>query len=534
MNIENIQKLVKLISNTIDGNEKIATPILVSKLAKYVEKYPSDQTIGGIYTILSKMEQNNKLFIKRSELNDLYKRLYSRNTKFADLFSEEMGYIEKTASPKLYNRDDTQEPLKYESEDKVLSNALSGIFEKNAILKQYSQPLADEAKKMVGLALDAWNLNPNSIEVEAGNERFLVIKANYETPKGLTSFYVPIEITNNKVSEAEMFMGNSGPQELNNVNIKKYLTSKAGDKLKVTGSGILEVLVKSANNNREISSAELALIRLNSSRKNQSEFFEGNIVGQKVAEASKKEVNLPKYEDVFSFEKQFTTPTGIANFKFGNKVSLARDNIVRDLNSFGYKNPQINVNKVTDDTIYYSVSLDGGKLGFTVPIKVGNSINKANILICNGSIEEFSKEGINNLYINNKNDYKAAAVASPLFGLKNEDLLNNIRLAVAEGNNSKAEDALNIIANSGDEMAYGIGLKLLSRGLAEGKPEPKEDCKCTMVVKSNTSQYPICGHTGLPINKVYQDKHGNCRPLYRRGEDETYEGATFMNAKIFG
>jgi hypothetical protein len=55
-----------------------------------------------------------------------------------------------------------------------------------------------------------------------------------------------------------------------------------------------------------------------------------------------------------------------------------------------------------------------------------------------------------------------------------------------------------------------------------------------MIVKSSSSEHPVCGHTGLPIHKVYQDDGGNCRPLYRRGMDETYEGASFMNAKIFG
>ena len=60
------------------------------------------------------------------------------------------------------------------------------------------------------------------------------------------------------------------------------------------------------------------------------------------------------------------------------------------------------------------------------------------------------------------------------------------------------------------------------------------ETKCSKMIKSAVSEYPVCSHTGLPINKVYQDKDGHCRPLFRKGMDETYEGATFINAKIFG
>jgi hypothetical protein len=54
-----------------------------------------------------------------------------------------------------------------------------------------------------------------------------------------------------------------------------------------------------------------------------------------------------------------------------------------------------------------------------------------------------------------------------------------------------------------------------------------------MIVKNAHSSHRICGHTNLPLHKVYQDKEGNCRPLYRKEMDETYQGAYFLNSKIF-
>ena len=111
-------------------------------------------------------------------------------------------------------------------------------------------------------------------------------------------------------------------------------------------------------------------------------------------------------------------------------------------------------------------------------------------------------------------------------------LIQNIKVAVAEGNLTKAEDALNILSQSNDPKAHLMGFQAFMQGLSGHKVEAEQEC--SMVIKNATSEHPICAHTGLPIHKTYRDKDGNCRPLYRRGMEEGYEAATFMNHKIFG
>lgn len=536
MSLDKIQKLVSSLAKTVDDNQKIATPVLAIKLARCLEAYPHDQTIGAMSRVIDKMASNNTLFIKKADLRSLYNKLYSRNTKFAELFNDELGNIEIATTPKIYERDEaTQQVNAYEIADPILANALNSVFDKFTPLKMYDQNLANKAKLSVFSTLDAWNLKPTSLSVDDGSDKFLVIKADYETPKGVTSFYVPLEISNNKISEASIFMGNLGPQELNNTNIKKYLTINAGVKLKINASSILSVLNKAASENREISDVEIALIKLNAIRQGKSEFFQNQIVGQKVSEVVVKDVELPKYGEFVSFEKTFTTPYGLASFKFGDdKVKIARENVTRELLSFGYKNPQVTVLGHDEASIFYGVSLDAGRVAFTVPVKLGNGkFIKPNLMLCNGSVSTFDKNGINQLYINNQTDFKVAAAASPQFGLKPSDLINGIKKSVAEGNTAKAEDALNVLANIGDEKAYAVGFQAFVQGLSSTVVESTE-CKCNMMIKNSSSEHPICGHTGLPIHKVYQDKDGNCRPLYRKGMDETYEGASFMNSKIFG
>jgi hypothetical protein len=535
MSLNKIQQLVSSLAKSVDDNERIATPVLAAKLTNALNDYPSDQTLGAMSRVIGKMAANNTMFIRRADLKQLYTKLYSRNTKFADLFQSELGQVSSLQGAKTMERDEAVQVNPYEVGDQILANALQSVFDKHLPVKMYSQPLADRAKVSVSTTLDAWNLRPTKLEVSDGNDKFLVIRADYETPKGLSSVYVPVEIHKNQIVEASVFMGNSGPQELNHSSLKSYLTTYAGTKLAIDGTAILGVLTDATTEGREVSDAEIALTKLNASRQGKSDFFANQIVGQKVAEASSKDVQLPKYNELESFEKKFGSARGQAEFQFGVEVvKMAREHIARELVGYGHKNPQVVVNKTEDNTIFYSVALNGGRVGFTVPVKVaGGKITKPSFLLCNGAITSFSQEGINELYVNNATDYRAAAVASPQHELTAGDLLNNIRKAIAEGNHSAAEDALNVLSNNGNGQDYMTGLQLYMGGLSQ-KKEASPEVTCSMMLKNSTSEHPICGHTGLPVHRVYQDKDGNCRPLYRRGMDETYQGAVFNNSKIFG
>lgn len=533
MSLDKIQQLVGSLAKSVEDNERIATPVLSAKLTKAVEAYPGDQTIGAMYRVIGKMASNNTMFIRRAELKALYSKLYSHNTKFAEVFSEELGQVEQLATPTFSNRDDSSVLNQYQVGDSVLANALSSVFDKTP-LKMYSQPLADKALASAASTLDSWNLRPTNLTVADGNEKFLVIKADYETPKGVTSFFIPVEIHNNKVVEASVFMGNAGPQELNHSSIKSYLRSNAGSKLRIDGTSILGVLTSAASEKREVSDAEIALTKLTASRQGKSEFFQGAIVGQKVAEASAKDIATPRLAEADTFEAKFSSVHGQATWKFGENVTKGMEHLARELRGFGHKNPQIKVAKTDDTTIFYNVALDAGRVGFVVPIKVASGkLVKPTVMLCNGTVASFNQEGINELYVQNSSDFRAAAGASHFAGMKPSEVLQNLRTALAENNYTKAEDALNVLANSGDTKAYATGFSIYMGGLGSKKAEASH-VKCAHAMNTKHSEHPICSQTGLPVHKVYQDSDGNCRPLYRRGMDETYEGAVFNNHKILG
>lgn len=543
MSLDKIQQLVNAATKTLENNERLATPVLAVKLARAVVANPHDQTIGMMARVIKDLADHNTTFIRRSEFKDLARRYHSRNSKFAELFQDELG--EAPAEPNIttVQHDGTLQSNPYHvAGDQVLANALESVFDKQAPLKMYSQPLADKALRSVGNTLDAWNLAPSSLTVSTGSDKFIVIKADYETPKGITSFFVPVEIENKDIVEASVFMGNAGPQELNHKTIKAYLTSLAGSKLKVDAASILAVLTKAASENREVSDAELALTRLNAKRQGKSDFFEGSSEMQKQAFKSSlanepvKDVQLPELEESKTFEEKFNTVQGLATWKHGlPQINAARNHIVRELATFGHKNPQVVVTGHDDRTIFFGVAIDTSKVAFTVPVKVADGkVLKPTVMLCNGSVASFNQIGVNQFVTESRVDNKVAAAASTLSALKPSEVINDLRKAVADRNFEKAEDALNVLANSGDTKAYATAFQVYMNGLAGRKPSESKCKHAVKGAKTSVSEFPICAQTGLPVNKVYQDKDGNCRPLYRQGMDETYEGAVFNSSKIFG
>jgi hypothetical protein len=539
MSIDKITKLAASLAKQADNQEKFLAPVLASKLVKASEIYPHDPTIIGLASVIGKYADKNT-FISRGEIKDLYRRFYSRNNKFAELFEEELGESEQLATPKFAQRENEAVEVKTDYlADQVLSNALESVFDSSSPLKMYAKDAGNKAKTAVASTLDVWNLSPSNLEIETGNEKFIVVKANYETPKGVTGFYVPVQIVNGKIASPSVFIGNGSPEDLNHGNVKNYITKSAGVKLKISAENILNALTKAASEDREISDTELALARLNTSRRTQQDFFSNQVLSQQV-DQEVKEIQLPKYSEFSHLEEKFASPYGIASFNLGeDKVNTGREVVARSLASFGTKNAQITVADSNQNTVTYAVSLNSGKVAFKVPVKIENGkVNPPTVMLCQGSVTSFDAEGINKLFVQNITDYKAAATASAHYGLKPSDLVDNIRQAMQENNLAKAEDALNVLAESGDSKAYASGFQVYASGL-KGEAEANDITNHPLYnandfYTTSASKVAISKQTGLPINKIYIDENGNHRPMYRRGMQESYQGGFFMNYKIFG
>jgi hypothetical protein len=537
MSIDKLHRLVGSLSAAVDGNHSLSTEVLAHKLSKCSEQFPQDKTIGSLNRLMNDMISNGKQFIRRADFKNLGDKHFTVNTRFADLFQGELGIQDEPEKPATFQHQTPQIPA-YQAPDQVLANVLASAFDHTIAVKPYSQPMADKALKSVGQTLEAWNLRPAKLNVGSGNEKFLVIQADYETPKGLTNLLVPVEVFSDQtVSHPEVFLGNSGAQELNHATLKAYLTQQAGARSKIVASDLLTALTSAASGKREISDAELALTRLNASREGKSAFSTNQVLGLKVETEARPDVQVHKSGEFSSFEDRFTSPAGKAAWTFGQGLlNTASGHLVRQLRAFGYARPQVVVSGSDEQTLYYGVSLDSGRVAFTVPVKVANGkIQPATVLLCNGSLGTFDQLGINQLIVQNQSDPKVAAVASTMASLKPSEILGNLRQAMVDEDYVRAEDALNVLANSGDNKAFSSAFQIYMSGLRGEKPV-ESACKhvAKVATKKAVSGHPICTQTNLPVHKVYQDKDGNCRPLYRQGMDQSYDGASFLNAKVFG
>ncbi len=505
MSLNDIYKIANSVAKAIENNEKFAVPVLAAKLSRIASENPEDITLTSLASVVSRMAGSNKLFITRSELKDLYKRFYSVNTKFAEFFDEELGSKVQLKTPTIYNREGESS-----SEESIVRNAYEKIVGDTSLIRglnsalngdeyrPYSKTAEKMATNMCTRSLQMLGLNPSSVSIHNGNEEMLMCSASFDTPKGKSNVFIPVEISNNIALIPSVFIGNDGVANLKKAELTDYLVKYAGQK------------------NTACYAKKSVAVETNSN------------VGL--------EIELPQVEDkeITSFAEQFNSSVGVAKFQFGTEsVNMGRNVVARAVHNFGFKGPQVNVASNTSDSVIYAVSVNGGLMGFNVPIKFSaGKPHMPEVLIVNGSVKNFTKDSILEVMRQNEVDYKAAACASPNYSLKPSELIDKVREAIAEQNYVKAEDALNILSQAGDAKAYQTAFAVYTNGL-NGKVAESNSCKCNHVIKTASSKFPICSQTNLPTHKVYQDKFGDCHPMYRKAMDETYQGAYFMNSKIF-
>jgi len=523
-----IYNMLQSLSSKFDNSEMLLVPFLVKKAENYLETNSHDKTVGIMMVALNKMLDNNKGMISRAELKDLYNKSYNYGTKASSLFSEEMNIKEEPVKKAASNWH--SEELSVDCGDTILKTALSDVFAGREV-REYSEDTANTVIKSIKATLNVWGLDPKNVYVSAGNDKVLIIKADYDTPKGITSVCIPVAIDDNKVVESGMFLGNSEPQEFSYNSLKNYIKSNAGVKLAFDSKYLLTTLTNKLFGDIKISSAEMALIKFKSKKHASTEYSQNSIVGLDLDAKPMQDVQYEKYADTDLFESKLSTSYGEAAFKFGlDTVKNAHDLVAQKLNKLGYKSANIKLFGFQKDSLQYAINL--GTVAFTTSVKVnGKLVKEPSYLICNGSLVEFNTNSINEL-VNQSFDSKAAAIASPIFELSSGELLGVVEAAIKDNNLQKAEDALNVLFEGKNQVAYAKAMEIYLNGL-NGKFASKSEHQCSKIIKHAHSNQMICSHTGLPISKVTSDKFGNCIPLYRKQMDDTFEGVVSLNSKVF-
>lgn len=544
MSLNRLNELVTKTAKAVYDNEKFAIGVLAVQARKVAQAYPTDQTAIGMSNFLSKRAaSSNANFITRAELKDVYNKLYSPNNKFVGLFAEQLGIVEQVKT-NVMQRDPNEgknlvDQAYQNLADPILSNALASAFDKSAPLKMYSNAAAISAEKSCAFELGHQGLPPKKISVIAGQSDILICQATYDTPKGEAHALIPVEIKDNKALLPTMFLSRAGFSDLQGQYLEEHLVSTAGKSYKIDAQKLLEAVATAKNSVPEtISDIERILLRASATKETPITHTANGILYQQVDQpiADVREEQLEQPAEVQEFAKRLTSAVGVAEFTLGKTaVNAGRQLIQKAMQRFGYSNAQIAVASNDENTIYFAVAVDQG-IGFKVPVKFSRGkMEEPAIIIASGTVGEFSKSGISELLAQGASDYQAATVASPSYGLKPSELIQQIKKAMSENNYLKAEDALNVLKASGDDKAFRVGFELYKEALAQGgmkKTATKESC-CDKQYKVAHSKYMICAHTNLPTHQVYQDKHGDCRPMYRKNMSETAEGGSFLHSKIY-
>ncbi|CAN5951420.1 unnamed protein product [Sphagnum jensenii] len=357
------------------------------------------------------MNDKNQLFITRAELKSLYNDFYTTATSFPYYFAEELG-IEKTAEEVSSPTQTEFTPIDtYAGNDQAFVSELTSLFDPTAT--SYSKEAAKDAENIVAMECSYPGMVP-TVKTMEGNGTEIVVSASYTTPKGVATISVPVEISGKKASGMpSYFKGKDGRSHyLSRKSVANYIKSsfdKASSYDAEVGAPIYDVEIKQD----------------------------------------------PNAVNAFSLELE--TPMGVAQFEHGNLVEAGRRIITAKMRQMGKRSAQVKVLDSSKEGITYGVGCNG--IAFKVPVKIesGKLMDPA-IILCKGSIEQFDAAGVASLQKNQLTDSGVAAAVSPLFDVKPSDLVETVREAANEGNYVKAEDALNVLSESGDEKAYSTAL----------------------------------------------------------------------------
>lgn len=536
MNFNKLAQLASQAVQVVEGSEQFPVGILAVQAQKLAEVFPHDLTVRGMESFLKKRAENQS-FITRSELRSVYDKLYSRGNKFAKHFESELGLAQetiKTASAREVKTDILVEAFETTGNG-ALKNSLSSILDNKSVVKFCSDRSIKSAEKSCLHELNMLGVPPKMVEVVAGQEDLVICRAAYETPRGTTNVLIPIELKNEKALLPTMFLSEAGFLDLEKQKLEDHLLKTAGLALRVDAGQILNLLDKIKNGETKVV-GEVEEIVLRASLKRGAAAHGDNGVVYMPLEEVKEErevVVVEGPEEYKNLGDRLNTAAGTAELLLGkNTVDMGRSLVAQTLTDCGFKNAQVRVASSNKNTVTYAVAIQDG-LGFKVPVKIANNklVAPSFGLTENGLIE-LSSESIKAALVTKVANRSAALQASALYDLNPRELYVNLEKALAEENYLRAEDALALLEKSGDELAYRKAFDVYTSHLRGDKLQKTASVSCSRQYKVASTGSAMCGHYHLPVEKVFQDENGKCKPLYRKGE-EISTPALLTNYKMF-
>jgi hypothetical protein len=489
MNLHDISAAVETIqkaADAINSGERFSVPSLAVRARKAAAQHPHDVSLVTASNVLTKMA-NDKLFITRAELNKIYDSIYTPNTKLAEVFSEELNRKE-LPRPALFERSPNEGvslDRDYERiADPLLANALSAAFDGSKEARLYSAAAARVAERSCNQQLSNIGIPPKRVGVFAGQGDIIICDAEYETPKGIGHVLVPVELKDKVALFPTMFLSEAGFTDLTKDAVEQHIISTAGGAYHVDGEKMLKILSTAKYGFQKVASTvEMAAIRIQAQKQAPAPHDPNGILYQKIDPVTPdvQLPNVPRTAEEESFAEKLSKPDGVARHIFGERVvENGRSMLVRKMAQLGFNNAQIRVANVSEDTIFYAVGIGVGAM--KVPVKVsGNMVEPPSVAIASGQLISLTKSGVEDM-LKNKVDTRMLAISSPAHGMRPSELVEQVRVAVNEGNLAKAEDAINVLGEV-DQEAQKTAIAILMQSLSGHDPDDEMDKVANREVK---------------------------------------------------
>lgn len=507
-------------------NQKFLVATLAKKANSLANEFSYDPTVIGMRDFLFKRAQKED-WISRQELQKVYSHLEKAGNKFKDYFSAELAL----ASPQILkptlahsiSPDASNDISINRIVDPTIREAMSQLFADSKVKNiEIDKNLSKLALSLCEKTLKSYSPQPKSLQAVAGNSQAILCQASYETPKGLSYLIVPVEVENGNMKFPNRFFSVDGLIELSASNLQNSIVKQAGAKLPVSPQVLLNNFAPMAES-QEFDSITLAVAQMKL-EKQAKEQYQGSQVLNFAKPESIKESKIPSeiQEEMKNFAEFFNNNKNLAKIDFGNLADKAQNLVEYKLNSLGFDHYKVSIANSDLNGITFNVKLTP-KLAFTVPVKINktaNQIIEPKIIIASGQIEEFSLNGINAFNQINP-DLKALEYDhedSPI------QILSQIEESLFQNQFEKAASLLQVLRETKDARSTQAGIALYQKALKDGGQslrKSSEISQCKLQIKSASHQFPICGHTNLPLTEVSQDKLGNCIPKYRKYLDQT-------------
>jgi len=534
--IHNLKNFVEEIGRKMADADKFFTGRLATRLTKAAQAYPQDTTIIQMASFLSQRSgARNGHLISRAELKDVYNRLWTTNTKAGEFLEAELGINpNKLPEPTKMTRDVHEGEVNNIHEkyaDQKLVAELEAAFDKNRPYRPGFDPkVAKLAEKYVQSVLPG---NP-VVQTIDGRDFATLCQASYETPKGKAIVLVPVEVVAGRPLVPTVFFSQAGFQDLTKEAVEAHVVQTAGKYFRVNSAQLFEVVKRvKFGATEEMDSVDRAVMALRAKTGTPANYDPNGILYQQI-DPIQEEIRHPESKDTAKFAAELNTTAGSAEFIFGKAAVETGKGIIKSkLADVGYQQAQIKVSNFNDDSIMYSVAINGA--GFKIPVKVQKNasgkymVKVPNMVMAGGSVETFTRQGIQNALGLNDQQSFASAVGMDLSSSR--ELVNEVEAACEVGDYSRAGSIVTVLASRGDESAFHYAFELYTQALNGGTVKKSTAPKMkTIKIGGNIVE----ATTGLPADKVYIDENGEVQLKYRRNVEKTDEGAAggFMNAKI--